>query len=385
MSDLYFVRTTGAAADVKELEYVAALHQSEDGHVRANGTVSSLDVLRFLRSRFNMMSLTHKQALDIVRGFSGDSYSHHVSEEEQQSQDVVANEHPSTNEKDGAIDTNQNSDTADQHKINESIAATKLSDPSLENNDGSEINEKKEDSSVFVLKDQDRDMEEYLDLVQILSTLLIPSFARMAHESGSTNDDDGAENPFNNDNVDGMDWVDTWRVFVQKSRAPTAAPPTPNFFQDALTSMLRNLPVEQHTITEDLVEYLLLKYGEVERAQDKDLIRAMTNLAQSSSPSSGTSAVLTADVLQKVTTRDLGPWDVDCERRLSSFDDDIFGGKNPRQMENIEIETADEETPSGAKGPPSVMDRETANVDLVTDSHNSLIIVVLIWTFFFAT
>ena len=67
-----FRRPTGALADTKELEYVSALHQTSDD-VRSNATVSSLDILHFLRSRYNM-TLTHDQALAIVRGLSGDAY-----------------------------------------------------------------------------------------------------------------------------------------------------------------------------------------------------------------------------------------------------------------------------------------------------------------------
>lgn len=49
-----FNRPVGAPFDVKELEYIAALHQSCIPRTRRNGTVSSIDILRFFRSRFGL-------------------------------------------------------------------------------------------------------------------------------------------------------------------------------------------------------------------------------------------------------------------------------------------------------------------------------------------
>jgi len=66
---LRFRRRYGAAADVSELEYVIALHQT-CSKVRENATVSSRDVLRLLRSRYRL-DITHRRALDVVRSFAG--------------------------------------------------------------------------------------------------------------------------------------------------------------------------------------------------------------------------------------------------------------------------------------------------------------------------
>jgi hypothetical protein len=65
-----FKRAVGAPADVKELEYISALHQTCLPETRENGTVSSLDVQRMLVSRHGV-EITHSQAIDIVRGLGG--------------------------------------------------------------------------------------------------------------------------------------------------------------------------------------------------------------------------------------------------------------------------------------------------------------------------
>ena len=70
MSKLFgaFERPVGAAADVLELEYLSALHQTSVLHTDA--TISASDVLLFLRSRYGFV-VTVDDAIDIVKGLSG--------------------------------------------------------------------------------------------------------------------------------------------------------------------------------------------------------------------------------------------------------------------------------------------------------------------------
>lgn len=65
-----FLRKAGAFADTKELEYISALHQTCLPFTRANGTISVTDVRILLSSRYGL-KLTHKEALDVVRGLGG--------------------------------------------------------------------------------------------------------------------------------------------------------------------------------------------------------------------------------------------------------------------------------------------------------------------------
>lgn len=66
-----FRRPVGTAADVRELEYISALHQTSSV-LHTDGTVSAQDVLYFLRSRFGI-DITSEDAIDIVRGLAGTS------------------------------------------------------------------------------------------------------------------------------------------------------------------------------------------------------------------------------------------------------------------------------------------------------------------------
>mmetsp|Transcript_8848 Transcript_8848/g.16290 ORF Transcript_8848/g.16290 Transcript_8848/m.16290 type:complete len:136 (-) Transcript_8848:192-599(-) len=49
-----FDRPVGAPADLSELEYVAALHQSQPGDLRPEASVKDVDIVHFLRSRYGI-------------------------------------------------------------------------------------------------------------------------------------------------------------------------------------------------------------------------------------------------------------------------------------------------------------------------------------------
>ena len=65
-----FQRSVGPQADLKEFEYIAALQQTCPDYTRVSATISSLDVMRFLKSRYSL-EITHGQAIDIVKGLGG--------------------------------------------------------------------------------------------------------------------------------------------------------------------------------------------------------------------------------------------------------------------------------------------------------------------------
>jgi hypothetical protein len=64
-----FKRRMGAVADVAELEYCIALHQT-CRETRRNATVSSRDIQRLLVSRYGL-SISHHRAIELVRCLSG--------------------------------------------------------------------------------------------------------------------------------------------------------------------------------------------------------------------------------------------------------------------------------------------------------------------------
>jgi len=64
-----FQRPTGAAADLRELEYVSALQQTQKGAVRKDGSIQDVDIQLFLKSRYgNEVSIEDVRCL-LLGGF----------------------------------------------------------------------------------------------------------------------------------------------------------------------------------------------------------------------------------------------------------------------------------------------------------------------------
>ena len=66
-----FQRPTGAAADVSELEFVSALHQTDMAGVRPDGSIQATDVVHFLSSRYGIRVTPAEVRTTILRGLGG--------------------------------------------------------------------------------------------------------------------------------------------------------------------------------------------------------------------------------------------------------------------------------------------------------------------------
>ncbi|CAB9518024.1 expressed unknown protein [Seminavis robusta] len=65
-----FPRIVGPAADIRELEYISALHQNAEKLLRSDGTISSQDIGPYLSSRYGI-EITSEQAIDIAINLCG--------------------------------------------------------------------------------------------------------------------------------------------------------------------------------------------------------------------------------------------------------------------------------------------------------------------------
>jgi hypothetical protein len=65
-----FERPVGASADVKELEYIAALHQT-DVKLRNDGSIKAIDIVHFLSSRYGIRVSVKEVQDTILRGLGG--------------------------------------------------------------------------------------------------------------------------------------------------------------------------------------------------------------------------------------------------------------------------------------------------------------------------
>lgn len=497
MSGLSFNRRIGAASDVKELEYCVALHQTVP---RDNATVSSTDVRCLLASRYGL-KLSQAQAAAVVRSLGGvatrttDSDSGNKSNHSQPSTPITL---PAASRSDhGGYDegndehwfeTSWDQETGEvtvsgkEHKESLLSQVKRLSDEDVQ-----QKAETKESNGRRRRRQVPEVQEEYLDLVQLLSILLIPSMARAAQEfykgpkhrpSLRRHKGNWFTQPFWDLNYK----IQCWSANRWYKKYTTCRPRPSDLIVQKLKALFKDrgdltdgshfeysehdgdIPGDLLTapiLNEKLVEELLVDHGEVERAQDLELIRDMVAAAQTAS------GRLDHEALVQAVTMDLKEWEVECEDHLSTIFKDVFGTPDPATVPDLEFlealkaaerakrfdsEVGDndrvnhhpisvdaymsgyinstvvrEEPPSGWKnlqvideedrkdvrdaaeqlvgalgvcirflfsifccfflqgkslGP---FDNERFNVDMVTDEHLSLVVVVVIWLFFLFT
>ncbi|CAB9512556.1 expressed unknown protein [Seminavis robusta] len=142
----------GPAADLREMEYVSALHQSSEPILRSDGTISSKDIIPYLMSRYGIQ-ITNEQALDIASNICGAKFRNLVSEEDDE-------------------------DAEERRKVDEELRevigfgccgwGAKKDTENEENNGGGAEEDEAEDEEIL-----------YFDLVQLASLLLIPELLQL--------------------------------------------------------------------------------------------------------------------------------------------------------------------------------------------------------------
>ena len=314
MSGLCFRRRVGAAADVKELEYCVALHQTVP---RDNATVSSTDVRCLLASRYGLQ-LSHAQAGAVVRSLGGMMKHTEI--------DTV----PSDNEL--WVETDSSEGENLETKL---VPLASLSPSRSVGNNTTFTSDAWHPSQPT--PPTDRPTEEYLDMVQLLSILLLPYLARHAdefkngrHPPPSIRKNVG--NRFTQWYWNIVHRIECWLANRWYRVYESCRPQPANVMDHAQKALLKRLndgsahgssergegyfrqrqgrPTPAPILDEQLVESLLLEYGEVERAQNSELIRDMVAVAQTSSGRLDHAALLQA------VSMDLQEWEVESEDRL---------------------------------------------------------------------
>jgi hypothetical protein len=388
-----FTRILGAPADLKELEYIAALHQTCLPDTRDNGTVSSLDVQRFLSSRYGLR-LTHAETIDIVRGLGGG-----ISQDE-----IHQTKRASTNYASMLSQilrrTARKKDPAEEDPMSATssgLAKTRICEADYGNAVTYPESDLREESDPI----DDLDLpEEYLDIVQVVSILFIPTIARAGKEfrDGEEGDTDPPMEALEESKVPrdiNSNWYDKQKHLrdskrsksrMEEEKQATLRPQPRTLIQDVL-GLLQGSAAGAESwpprLDEDLMRSILLESGERERAQNKQLVREMVEVARSPS------GLLDEEAFVNALTSDLDDWKVGSEDRLSTLYADVY--EDDEEAEDDEDGAGDEEGATKPTGDDkaensgnfegkNVLDH--ANIDFVVDAHSSVTVVMLIWLFF---
>ena len=457
MSGLRFERPIGAGADVKELEYIIALQQTSK-ETRASATVSSMEIMALLRSRYSLL-ISHEQAVEVVRCLGGGDTVVEVEaqDEKEHNEDGVEGDSSTRLQKakhsmgvvwNKAVDgvrrkqMQQEEDDNDapaeltqsapantalddidgkaKQLINDNKTASEkqLGDkPKLRNENNNTLGKTQDQLSPIVdncdepidssyggieavplatpasdvenaqipgevlsskdsggLAEDDEEphgdeekpvLVEYLDMVQILSTLLIPTFSRLVYQanildnkkgvqsSDSEPDDEGESHP---QELDGRR-----KLNIGEGKSSPFSPM--DTLERCLEALLRNVPEEKVVVDETVVQLLLSSYGEIERVNDVELVQEMVAVAQSSS------GFLDLESLSRAITSDVACWDPTNEDTATSFFYDVFGETFPCKETKLKAESNQDEDEDGSGGG---MDKEVTVEKSAGDRNDSV-------------
>jgi len=318
-----FSRPKGAAIDVKELEYISALHQSQTSPLRTNGTISSMDIQLFLKSRYGI-DVTEEDALDILRGLGGTSASATTT---------------------ATAATGAATVTRGRRSCCSSAA---MDDQSKE--------------------EEEEEEEEYLDIAQLTSILLIPTLLKACHDIISIHNNNNNNN--NNDIHETMKntiqhannqitsiqtklsssssktfctyWklqkdIVKWKHVIQEVQHVQEHTPNPRWIvRDVLRILLAPLhddcgdddDDDEYKLTIQSLQTLLITHGEEDMAKNIPLLQSMIDSCAAATlpgrkKDDEKEVVLHKVSFAKALSFDLQTWNIGCEdnQRTNTYHD----------------------------------------------------------------
>ena len=390
-----FRRHLGAAADVKELEYISALHQTCMPHVRENGTVSSEDVAIFLKSRVGL-NVPEEHGLRIVRGLGGgvvgDDVIQTILKDTRNPHDVhekakkrirerirlavslgaLKGQHVHRGEAIDDIDSSSDENEAAETAQVLAHLSGSIDDPassellSLHNSKAVSVASagvtSRQSDKELAFEDTPMDVEnpcdgkranreQYLDLVQIMGIILMPTLARAGkewHDARLPQKEEEETPPRTYEGLKGraQKLYDSFKD-KQKQREEESAeslrPKPENIIPDVLKTMLNTVhhdSLSPAVLDAELVRKLLIMHGECERAADPILIDKMVEAA------TAPSGLLDEEGFVRALTGDLSAWTVGYEDRDTSSFFDVWGYDNYYEKALMEIEKEEAEKDS---------------------------------------
>jgi hypothetical protein len=375
-----FSRTVGPKADVAELEYVAALHQTCALTTRRTGTISSMDVVRFLKSRHGV-EISHTEARDIVVTLGGGTITEDVrtnvaaSVAQKLQAKASAEKAMPPHKKWRGLGSSlkrsprEKTDNLPENTVDGQIMTTSATEQAA----AEEENERR----LLLIEEILSPKMRYLDIVQMTSVILIPTIARVAKEwylkeldkiedlktSKKVKEQMSVEVAFSEQPTstyqDGDSLSpqpkDLLQIVLQSMcsaarEAKTTTNTSGSSDEETLNAQLGGPPL----VTPEMVKLLLTANGEMELANDLDLVQRMVDVA--------TSAVnpgyLDESALVQALTADLKEWDVGCEDQETTYVYDVFGDSSLKAFAMLRDKAA--EASDAPMSPPNDVDQEAA-------------------------
>ena len=403
-----FNRPVGAAVDVRELEYISALLQTDLPHLRRDGTIKARDILIYLRSRYGLV-LELDQALDILLGLGGDCLEDQLDEAmlDVKKMELRDHEHRTRQQ---MMEMAQENDTTinpilESHirRRYKSTAMMEITGEKNANEEQASPSKKKKTfgRSVAVDKESERlakhAEDANLDLVQLLSIVVMPTLARAGKEWILQNIDetDPGEMPVD-DNIESSRWTLTYwieRHRLKNKRADVARiqslrPNPSHIIEDVHQMLLSTIEDDEQdkadmenlggvsfisSVAEDeesipilnakLVRRLLECYGEFERAADIELVDEMLRIAIGDR-GSGAEPIFNEASFVRALTTDMKAWDVGCEDNFSTAINDVLGFETYKEYGELVRTRSNESSSDGKEEKENTVQQSDVDIEL---------------------
>ncbi len=379
----------GSKSDVKELEYISFLHQTCLPELRKDATISSMDIALYLRSRYGLI-LIEEEAIDIVRGLGGTSTS---------SSDRSLSVLFKLQVNGISIDEESNRHDEDQ----DDLAHDSLHD----DDDHSQAYSQARDSLRGENNEKVKRLE-YLDIVQVMAALLIPTLREESTKYDvqyyQASSEDESNSSSDSENIDIEDASRNDVHFEEEESDPQSS-----IIKLVLNIIIRKLQ-SQHdhgwsttssvslTNGESMTEFvkdILNLFGEVDAANNSQLLNDMVSCAFNFADERGVNNISSFDeqAFARALTADISLWPVKLEDNLSTPFYDIYGFEpvdinRETNDEGVTSQVQDSKSDDAENG--SSIDETTKvkikstapSIDYIVDSFYSLIFVMALWTFY---
>lgn len=303
-----FQKPIGAKSDLSELEYITALHQTCFPDLRKDCTISAVDVLHFLRSRYGL-KLDQNRSLDIILGLGGQMPEKELS-------------------------------SAGDIYESENKALEQLKKPEYVENGHRTFSDRCSiDTSSSISSPLEGNSEEYLDIVQALSVLLVPMFIKASQDSIEDTDKLNFEvmrvQQAINSKGDGVNILDTLEIMwkqhqlknelnsLKKKQSLLVDHSLIEYIRQALVDSIQEDQSQPILLSEHFVKSLLREYGEDLSASDSELVAQMVECA--TPPGNSLNGSFNADAFTAALTSDVLSWESGVEDKVSTPFFDVYG------------------------------------------------------------
>lgn len=396
---IQFDRPVGAAADLAELEYVSALHQTQPGLVRQDGSIRDVDIMHFIRSRYGIKVTLDDVRQTILVGLGGDF--------------------EGGDDEGGGDDNDDDDDDGEPEGIDLAEMVAVLLIPALlksarrEHGGGAAVVVQQPEAgggrsfhdNENVTNDEEKEEAALAPTKSSTETGHSSATAQGSSVAGSGSyaGPRKSRGDFESDRA----YVD----YRKRRRLVRDLKPDKGLIRDVWCMILKDVTGSSKTpprITPRLMRDLLVTYGEDELADDDAMLEDMARAASDD----GRCDFFDADALARALTSDVLLYNPECEVRVTSNYEDVLaadppvpprgesgdgdgGAQNVTGDDNddfIEDAGAREEAPKATNSPAAGADSSAEEklkpvfcapaIDLVADQYMSKPLVVLLWAGF---